>query len=81
MEKQDEDLRQVIAEESSRGRRQPVNAVSLAHKQRMKRLASLLEVGRDKNAYIAIIRDDFGLPEGSREFLQLLDVWHERHGH
>jgi hypothetical protein len=78
--KRELELRQVIAEEGSRGRLRPVNAVSLERQRRIRVAAKFLEnPGCDRETYIELIRDDFGLPDGSPEYLLFLKVWDESH--
>ena len=73
---QDVELGQIMAEEGSRGRRQPVRAVSLEMQRRIRRAAQLLaDKNLDRRDYIALIRDDFGLPEDSPEFREFLKAW------
>jgi hypothetical protein len=79
-EKREEDMRQVMAEERSRGRSQPVHALSIEMRRRIHVAARLLsDKNCDKRQYMAIIRDDFGLPDGSPEFLQYMKAWDESH--
>jgi len=76
----DRDIKDVMAEESSRGRRQPKRAVTLARQRMIRKVAAMLaDPGCDKRAFLAVIRD-YGIKEGSSEFLQLCDLWDARHG-
>jgi hypothetical protein len=78
--KEDKDLKDVIAEESSRGRKQPKRAVTLARQRMIKRVADMLaDPSCDKRTFLAVIRD-YGIKEGSPEFLQLCELWDARHG-
>lgn len=80
-EKRDTEMRQVMAEEGSRGSKHPISAVSLEHQRRIRRAARLMaDANCDKRRYMAVIRDDFGLQEGSPEFLKYLKVWDEFRG-
>ena len=75
-------LQQVMAEEGSRGKARPVRAVTLERERRIRRAANMLaDRNCDKREYVALIRDDFGLQEGSPDFLLFLKAWTERHGH
>jgi len=66
----------VMAEEGSRGRPQPVRAVSLERKRRMRAILRLLaDRDCDKRRFMTVIREDFGLPDGSVEFLRYMEVW------
>ena len=77
-EKRDLEMQQVMAEEGSRGTGHPVHAVSLEHQRRIRRAGRLLaDKNCDKRRYMALIRDDFGLEEGSPEFHQYLKAWDE----
>jgi hypothetical protein len=68
-----EDFNDIVAEESTRGRRQPKKAVTLARQRMIKKLADILaEPGCDKRTFLAVIRD-FGIKDESPEFLQLCD--------
>ncbi|MBI3895515.1 MAG: hypothetical protein HY313_06255 [Acidobacteria bacterium] len=74
--KKDTDLQQVMAEEKSRGSRRPVKAVNLEIKRRIQRVARMLA---DKNCqerdYFSVLREDFGLKDGSAEFLEYVKAW------
>jgi hypothetical protein len=77
---EDKNLKDVMAEESSRGRKQPKRAVTLARQRMIRKVADMLAApGCDKRTFLAVIRD-FGIKEGSPEFLQLCDLWDARHG-
>jgi len=39
----------------------------------------LADLGYDKRTFLAVIRD-FGIKDGSPEFLQLCELWDARHG-
>ena len=39
----------------------------------------LADPGCEKRTFLAVIRD-YGIKEGSPEFLQLCELWDERHG-
>ena len=76
----EKDMRQVMAEEGSRGRARPKRAVSLELERRIRIAADrLADPGCDRETYTALIRDDFGLVEGSPEFLQFLKAWDDCH--
>jgi hypothetical protein len=79
-DKNDAELRQVMAEEGSRGRARPRRAVSLEFERQMRAAGEkLADPGCDRQDYIALIRDDFGLPEGSPKFLLFLKAWDDSH--
>jgi len=75
-----EDFQDVMAEEITRGRRQPKKAVTLARERMIKKVADML-ADRDceKRTFLAVIRE-YGIKEGSPEFLQLCELWDDRHG-
>ena len=75
--KKDKDTElQQLAEESSRGRRHPVRAVDLERVRRIRRAGELF-AGRkcQKQDYLNLLRDDFGLKDGSAEFLEYVKAW------
>lgn len=80
IEDDERDLRDLRAEESSRGRRQPKKALSLARRHMISQMARMLQDPRcDKETYLEVIRE-YGLPEESEEFRQLLALWRKRRG-
>jgi len=75
-----EDFKDIMAEEITRGRRQPKRAVTLARERMIRKVADMLaNPGCDKRTFLAVIRD-YGIKDGSPEFLQLCDLWDARHG-
>ena len=77
---QTEDIGDVMAEETSRGRRHQKKAVTLARRRMVQRVADMLaDPGCEKRTFLAVIRE-YGIKEGSREFLQLCELWDARHG-
>ena len=69
-----------MAEETTRGRRPPKKAVTLARQRMIRRVADMLaNPGCDKRTFLGVIRD-YGIIEGSPEFLQLCELWDARHG-
>jgi hypothetical protein len=77
-EQRDLELQQMMAEEGTRGRSRPVRAVNLELRRRLQVVLKLLaDKNCDKKRYMAVIRDDFGLPDGSPEFLQYMKAWDE----
>lgn len=81
MQKRDDDLSEVMAEESTRGKKRPVYSVNLELKHRIERAAAMLENNHcDKRRYMALIRDDFGLEDGSPEFQQYMKAWDDLRG-
>ena len=79
-EDEERDLRDIQAEESTRGRKQPKRAVSLARERMIRRVAQMLaNPDCDEDTFLGAIRE-FGLPEDSEEYRQLLALWRKRHG-
>jgi hypothetical protein len=77
-EQRDIELQRLMAEEGSRGRPQPARAVNLELQRRMRVATKLLaDKNCDKRTYMAAIRDDLGLPDGSPEFLLYMKAWDE----
>jgi hypothetical protein len=76
-----QELRDIRAEETTRGKKQPKKALSLARQRMITRIARMLQDSRcNKETYLEVIRE-FGLPEDSDEFRQLLALWRKRRGH
>ena len=75
-----EDFKDIMAEEMTRGRRQPKRAVTLARQRMIRKVADMLaDPGCDKRTFLAVIRE-YGIREGSSEFRQLCELWDARHG-
>ena len=80
MDDKDQDLRDIQAEETTRGKKQPKKALSLARRRMITEMARMLQDPRcDKDIYLEVIRE-FELPEDSQEFRQLLALWKKRRG-
>jgi hypothetical protein len=76
----DQELQDIRTEETSRGRKQPQKALSLARRRMISEMARMLQDPRcDKDIYLEVIRE-FELPEDSEEFRQLLALWKKRRG-
>lgn len=74
------DLEDLRAEETSRGRRQPVKALSRERQRLVRHIAQLLaNPNCDQETYLEAIRA-FGLKDESEEFRQLLALWRKRRG-
>jgi hypothetical protein len=79
-ENDEQDLRDIQIEESSRGRKQPKTAVSLERERKIRRIAEMLDNPNcTKETYMKTIRA-FGLSDQSAEFRQLLVLWQKRRG-
>ena len=77
----DEDLRQVMAEERSRGSRHPKKGLTLERQRKLKRMAEMLgDEACQKQDFLTVLRDDFGLKEGSPEFQRCVKLWDEYRG-
>jgi hypothetical protein len=77
-EDRETELKDVMVEEGSRGRPQPVYAVSLDFRRRMNFAAKLLaDDNCDREYYLEAIRDRFGLQDESPELLLFLKAWDE----
>jgi hypothetical protein len=75
-----EDFQDVMAEEIARGRLQPKKAVTQARQRMIRKVADMLaDPVCDKRTFLAVIRE-YGIKEGSPEFLQLCELWDARHG-
>jgi hypothetical protein len=77
---EDQDLRDIQAEETTRGKQQPKKALSLKFQRLIAQAARMLRDPRcDRETYLEVIRE-FELPEDSEEFRQLLALWRKRRG-
>ena len=75
-----QDLRDIQAEEMTRGKKQPKKALSLARRRMIAEMARMLQDPRcDKDTYLEVIRE-YGLQEESAEFRQLLALWRKLRG-
>ena len=73
---QEDDIREVMDDEKTRGRRQPGRLASRKiRKERTKTVRELLAI-RDRNEFVAAIIE-FGLRPGSAEFETALKAWRE----
>jgi hypothetical protein len=79
-DEKDQELQDIRAEETSRGKKQPKKALSLARRRMIAQMARMLQDPRcDKDTYLEVIRE-YGLPKESNEFRQLLALWRKRRG-
>jgi hypothetical protein len=75
----DEDINDLLKEETSRGRKQPKKALSIERERMIRRVAQLLaNPNCDQETYEETIRE-FGLTGESPEYRQLLALWKKRH--
>lgn len=79
--KRDQDLRDVMAEEGSRGRAKPVRAVNREQMRQIRRIAQLLD-NPDcfRQDYVDVILNDFEIEEGTPLFQQYMKLWLQRRG-
>jgi hypothetical protein len=81
MKKRDADLKHVMAEEGSRGRKRPVRAVDLEVKRQLKRVMQLLaDKNCDKRTFMAVVREEFGHQDDSPMFLKFVQAWDDYRG-
>ena len=74
------DLRDIMAEERSRGRKQPQKVISLLERRKLRRLFEMITDSRyDERDYLEAIRD-LGPQEGTPEFLYFVQLWHDYRG-
>jgi hypothetical protein len=77
---EDQDLREIQAEETTRGKKQPKKALALKFRRLITEAARMLRDPRcDRETYLEVIRE-FELQEDSQEFRQLLALWRKRRG-
>jgi len=78
-EEEQDHLDDIIAEDESRGRKQPKRAISHERSRRIQKACRMLE---DKNCtkreFLAAIRAI--VPDGSDEFLACAELWEKFHG-
>ena len=76
----DQDLRDIQTEETTRGKKHPKKALTVARRRMISEMARILQDSRcDKEDYLEVIRA-YGLQEDSEEFRQLLALWRKRRG-
>ena len=74
---EEDDLKDVIAEETSRGRPQPKRAISLEKKRKLQRAAArLADYNCTEREFLGAIRA-LGYEEGSPEFEKCVKLWRE----
>jgi len=79
-EDEKQELDDILIEETTRGKRRPKKAVSLARERVIRRVMRLLaDPNSDKETFLETIRE-YGLRDESAEFRQLLALWRKRHG-
>lgn len=79
-EDEKQDLDDILTEETSRGKKHPKKALSLARVRMIRRVGQLLaDPNCDRETFLETIRE-FGLQDESAEFRQLLALWRKRHG-
>jgi len=79
--KKDVDLEQVMAEERSRGRRQPVKAENLEISRQIRKIIRMIENKEcTREDYLTVLRGDLGLKDGSARFRECVKLWDARRG-
>jgi hypothetical protein len=79
-EYKEEDLRDIQAEERTRGRKQPVKALTRERERQLTRIAKLLGDPKcDFYTYVEAIRA-FGLQAEPEKYEQLIALWRKRRG-
>src|SRR6266702_2178508 len=74
------DLHDIMAEETSRGRKQPKKTLTLEQERMIRNVAAILVNPKcDRLTYIDAIRE-YGLKEESAEYRQLLALWRKLRG-
>ena len=77
----DQDLRDVMADEASRGTRRPHRGLN---QKRLRALRQAADMLADEDAswhdYAKVLRDGLGLQENSAEWRSFVKVWNDRHG-
>lgn len=76
----DQELRDIQAEEGGRGRKQPKKALTLERERLLRKIARLLaEPDCDEETYLETSRE-LGLKDESPEFQQIRALWKKRRG-
>jgi hypothetical protein len=76
----DRDIQDVMAEESSRGRKQPKKLMTVERKRRIQRAAAkLADSNCTKEEFMEAIRE-LGYEERSKEFDACVKLWNSRRG-
>jgi hypothetical protein len=77
---ENQELRDIQAEETGRGRKQPKKAITLARQRMLRKIALLVaDPACDKELFLETIRE-LGLKDESPEFPQLLVLWKKLRG-
>jgi hypothetical protein len=77
---EDREIQDVMAEESSRGRKQPKKLMTVERKRRIQRAAAQLgDSNCTKEEFMEAIRE-LGYEEGSKEFDACVKLWNSRRG-
>jgi hypothetical protein len=72
----DRDIQDVMAAESSRGKRRPQSVQSIEERRLLRRVAEMiLDRNCELSDYVNVLREDFGLQEGSAEIQEYLSWW------
>lgn len=75
----EDDMSDLLKEETSRGRKQPKKALSIERERMIGRISRLLaNLNCERETYEETIRE-LGLTDESPEYCQLLELWKKRH--
>ena len=77
---EDDDLKDVIAAETSRGRSQPKIVITLERKRAIQRAAARLANSNCTEREFLVAIRALGYEEGSREFEACVRLWHDLRG-
>ena len=81
MGKKDVDLREVMAEEGSRGKRHPLRAKNLEISRQISKIIRMFDNKEcSREDYVSVLRDDLGLKAGSVKFRECVKLWDARRG-
>jgi hypothetical protein len=76
----EQDLRDIHAEEAGRGRKHPKSALTLKRERTLRKIArALADPNCDEETYLAASRE-LGLTDESRELREILALWKKRRG-
>lgn len=77
----DEELRRVVADETSRGTRRPHKGLTQERMRALRRAANMLADKRyGREDYLKVLRDGLGLEERSDAYQRLVRLWDAHRG-
>lgn len=78
---EDQDLQDVLADETSRGSRRPHKGLTKERLRNLRKAANMLSDKRyGREDYLKVLRDGLGLREHSAEYRRFVKVWSEYRG-